>query len=87
MDRPDYVAFEWLDTASFEERVELWCNSFMERKRQVVERDPFEAHLALLAESSTRRARYMMTGATNEELLISALALERVAQKIEEECF
>jgi hypothetical protein len=75
------------EVASFEERVELWCNGFIERKSQVIERDPFEAHLALLAESSTRRAKYMMTGATNEELLISALALERVAQKIEEEYF
>ena len=69
------------------DRVELLANNFIERKNDIILRDPFEAHCALLAEASTRRARYLMTGANNEDLLLSALSLQRVAEIIEERFF
>ena len=67
--------------------VELLANNFLDNRMKIILRDPFEAHCALLAEASTRRARYLMTGANNEDLLLSALSLERVAEIIEERFF
>lgn len=69
------------------DRVELLANNFITNRMKIILRDPFEAHCAVLAESSSRRAKYLMTGANNEDLLLSALSLERVAEIIEERYF